>query len=225
MMPGVTNIAANLARLNERVARACERCGRSPSEVTLVAVTKTVPVPEIRAAFSAGIRQFGENRVQEAETKFGRLTDIRKEITWHMVGRLQMNKARKTAELFDVVQSVDSVKLAEALSQRTRKPLPVFLEVNVSGETTKGGFEPDDVAGAVKIINALPNLELHGLMTIAPIVNEPGGARPYFRRLRQLRDDFGLKELSMGMTDDFEAAIEEGATIIRIGRAIFGERI
>ncbi|MEW6142472.1 MAG: YggS family pyridoxal phosphate-dependent enzyme [Chloroflexota bacterium] len=218
------NITANLARLNERVARACGRCGRSPSEVTVVAVTKTVPVPEIRAAFSAGIRQFGENRVQEAETKFGRLTDLRKEITWHMVGRLQMNKARKAVEMFDTIQSVDSARLAEVLNRRAGERLPIFLEVNVSGEATKGGFEPHDVAKAVKIINTLPNLKLRGLMTIAPIVSEPGEARPYFRRLRQLRDDLGLKELSMGMTDDFEAAIEEGATIIRIGRAIFGER-
>jgi len=220
----VTDIAANLARLNECVARACGRCGRSPSEITLVAITKTVPVSEIRAAFSAGIRQFGENRVQEAETKFGRLTDLRKEITWHMVGRLQINKARKTVEIFDIIQSVDSVRLAEALNQRTEKRLPILLEVNVSGETTKGGFEPDDVAGAVKFISTLSNLELRGLMTIAPIVNKPEEARPYFHRLRQLRDDLGLKELSMGMTDDFEAAVEEGATIIRIGRAIFGER-
>lgn len=220
----MTDIAANLVRLSERIARACGRCGRMPSEVTLVAVTKTVAVPEIRAAFEAGIRQFGENRVQEAETKFGRLTDIRKEITWHMVGRLQMNKTRKAVELFDVIQSVDSVRLAEALNHRASRRLPVFLEVNVSGEATKGGFKLDDVDGAVKIINTLPNLELRGLMTIAPIVNEPGEARPYFRRLRQLRDGLRLKELSMGMTDDFEAAIEEGATIIRIGRAIFGER-
>ncbi len=219
-----TDIAANLEKLKQRIAGACERAGRLPSEVTLIAITKTVPVPLIRTAFEAGIRQFGENRVQEAAGKFGWLTDIRKAITWHMVGRLQMNKARKAAELFDVVQSVDSVRLAEALDRRASRRLPVLLEVNVSGEATKGGLEPDDVAAAVKSISALPNLELRGLMTIAPIVTEPNDARPYFRHLRRLRDDLGLKELSMGMTDDFEAAIEEGATMIRIGRAIFGER-
>jgi pyridoxal phosphate enzyme (YggS family) len=221
----MTDITANLISLNRRIARACERSNRSPSDITVIAVSKLVTVTQIREAFKAGLRQFGENRVQEAETKLGRLTDIRKEVTWHMVGRLQLNKARKVVELFNVVQSVDSVRLAEALDKRAVSKLPVFLEVNVGGEATKGGFAPKDVAGAVNAVNSLNNLKLLGLMTVAPIVDDPEEVRPYFHQLRHLRDDLGLKELSMGMTDDFEVAIEEGATMIRIGRAIFGERL
>jgi pyridoxal phosphate enzyme (YggS family) len=221
----MTDITANLISLNRRIVRACERSNRSPSDITVIAVSKLVTVTHIREAFKAGLRLFGENRVQEAETKLGRLTDIRKEVTWHMVGRLQLNKVRKVVELFNVVQSVDSVRLAEALDKRAVSKLPVFLEVNVGGEATKGGFAPKDVAGAVNAVNSLNNLKLLGLMTVAPIVDDPEEVRPYFHQLRHLRDDLGLKELSMGMTDDFEVAIEEGATMIRIGRAIFGERL
>ncbi|MCX8126492.1 MAG: YggS family pyridoxal phosphate-dependent enzyme [Dehalococcoidia bacterium] len=219
------DIAANIAKLKQRIDRACGRASRSPEEVTIVAVTKTVPAPLVRAAFESGIRNFGENRVQEAEAKLDQLADIRKETTWHMVGHLQTNKAGRALEIFDVIQSVDSLRLAEVLNRRASRRLPVLLEVNVSGEKTKTGFRPDEITAAVGTINSLPNLEIRGLMTIAPIVREPEEARPYFRRLRELRDGLGLKEASMGMTDDFEIAIEEGATIIRIGRAIFGERI
>jgi len=207
-----------------RIARACEKSYRSSQEVTLVAVTKGVPTATIRDAFDFGVRDFGENRVQEAEDKILQLSDIRQNVTWHMVGHLQSNKARRTLDLFDIIHSIDSVRLADILNVRAKRVVPVLLQVNVSGEATKSGFAVGDVAKAVEEIKRLPNLEVVGLMTIAPLVAAPEDARPIFRRLRELRDQLGLKHLSMGMSDDFEVAIEEGATIVRIGRAIFGER-
>jgi len=207
-----------------RIARACEKSYRSSQEVTLVAVTKGVPTATIRDAFDFGVRDFGENRVQEAEDKILQLSDIRQNVTWHMVGHLQSNKARRALDLFDIIHSIDSVRLADILNVRAKRAVPVLLQVNVSGEATKSGFAVGDVAKAVEEIKRLPNLEVVGLMTIAPLVAAPEDARPIFRRLRELRDQLGLKHLSMGMSDDFEVAIEEGATIVRIGRAIFGER-
>jgi pyridoxal phosphate enzyme (YggS family) len=195
-----------------------------PGEVILVVVTKEVGVSAIRAAFDCGIRNFGENRVQEAEDKIAQLSDLRPEVTWHMVGHLQSNKARTAIDLFDIIQSVDSVRLAEILSRRLEKAFPVLLQVNVSGEATKGGFAVNEVVAAVEDIRRLPNLKVMGLMTIAPLVSDPEEVRPVFRKLRELRDSVGLEHLSMGMTDDFEVAVEEGATMLRIGRAIFGER-
>jgi pyridoxal phosphate enzyme (YggS family) len=218
------DIEANVRDVNRRIERACERSRRSPDEVTLVAVTKGVETSAIRAAFDSGIRDFGENRVQEAEGKIAQLSDLKPAVTWHMVGHLQSNKAKAAVELFDIIHSVDSVRLAEILSRRAQKTLPVLLEVNVSGEATKGGFSVAETEAAVKEIGQLPNLKLMGLMTVAPFVADPEEVRPVFRKLRELRDSLGLKHLSMGMTDDFEVAIEEGATMLRIGRAIFGER-
>ena len=218
------NIAANIKEVQRRVARACERSRRLPEEITLIAVTKTFEATVIREAFDCGIRNFGENRVQEAEGKIGRLSDLKPDVTWHMLGHLQSNKAKTAVEIFDIIHSVDSVKLAEILSRRVQKPLPVLLEVNVAGETTKGGFSLDEVAAAVEKIRQLPDLKMMGLMTMAPFVAEPEEVRPVFQKLRELRDSLGLEHLSMGMTDDFEVAIEEGATMLRIGRAIFGER-
>jgi len=218
------DIETNLREVQGRIARACERSHRSPGEITLVAITKGVDVSAIRAAFDCGIRNFGENRVQEAEGKIAQLADLKPDVTWHMVGHLQSNKAKAAVELFDIIHSVDSVRLAEILSRRAEKTLPVLLEVNVSGEATKGGFSVGETEAAVKAIKQLPNLKMLGLMTVAPFVADPEEVRPVFRKLRELRDSLGLEHLSMGMTDDFEVAVEEGATMLRIGRAIFGER-
>jgi pyridoxal phosphate enzyme (YggS family) len=218
------DVAANLERLNERIARACERSGRRPEDVTLVAVTKTVSADEIRAAYICGITNFGENRVQEAAAKINQLTGLEPQPTWHMIGHLQTNKAKAAVELFDIIHSVDSVRLAGVLSRQASESLPVLLEVNVSGESSKGGFTLAEVTPALAEVTSMPHLEIKGLMTVAPLVADPERVRPVFRWLRQLRDELGLEHLSMGMTDDFEVAIEEGATIIRVGRAIFGER-
>jgi hypothetical protein len=218
------DIEANVREVQRRIARACERSHRSPGEITLVVVTKEVGISAIKAAFDCGIRDFGENRVQEAEDKIAQLSDLKPDVTWHMVGHLQSNKAKTAVELFDIIHSVDSVKLAEILSHRAKKTLPVLLQVNVSGEATKSGFAVNEVGAAVEEIRQLPNLRLVGLMTIAPLAAETEEVRPVFRKLRELRDSLGLEHLSMGMTDDFEVAIEEGATMLRIGRAIFGNR-
>ncbi|MEW6033392.1 MAG: YggS family pyridoxal phosphate-dependent enzyme [Chloroflexota bacterium] len=224
MLTGV-DVAENIRRLEERIARACMRAGRSPQEVTIVAVTKTVPVEWIREAFRAGIRHFGENRVQEAERKLHQMADIRPQTIWHMVGHLQTNKVVRALRIFDTVDSVDSVRLAVCLNERTCKRIPVLLQVNMAGEETKSGFDSGDVLAAAREIAAMSNLELRGLMTIAPLCRDAEAVRPVFRRLRELRDSLGLAELSMGMSEDYEVAVEEGATMVRIGRAIFGERL
>lgn len=218
------DIEANIRDVNERILRACERSLRSPDEITLVAVTKGFEATSVRAAFDLGITNFGENRVQEAEVKIAQLAELRPAITWHMVGHLQSNKAKAAVELFDIIHSVDSARLAGILNGLAEKQLPVLLEVNVSGESTKEGFSPGEVEAAVNDVRQLPNLKLSGLMTVAPWVNEPEEVRLVFRKLRELRNTLGLEHLSMGMTDDFEVAIEEGATMLRIGRAIFGDR-
>ena len=218
-------IEQNVRYVERSIAGACERAGRSPDEVTLIAVTKTIGIPAIEAAFNAGIRNFGENRVQEAQPKIEQLASLRPSLIWHMVGHLQTNKAKTAMDIFDIIHSVDSLRLAETLSQHSQSKLPVLIEVNVSGEATKSGFLLPEVDEAVKRIGRLPNIEVEGLMTIAPWGSDAEEVRPIFRRLRQLGDALGLRHLSMGMTDDFEVAIEEGATLVRIGRAIFGERI
>ena len=239
----MTEVENNIALLNERISRAAGRVGRSPAEITLVAVTKTVPAEKIMEASAAGLREFGENRVQEAEPKILWFRERGIDLGWHMVGHLQRNKVKKAIGLFDVIQSVDSLPLAQELSQRCAQAaagrLPILLEVNVSGETSKYGFAVHEGDGkawdrfltAVQEILALPHLEPHGLMTVAPFGAPEGVLRSCFRRVRlllhRLRGQFphqNWQHLSMGMTDDFEAAIEEGATILRIGRAIFGER-
>ncbi len=223
-MPVALDIVANIEAVRGRIAHACQRVGRSPEEITLVAVTKTVDPKAIAIAFELGIGHFGENRVQEAVDKIKQLSRFKPRPMWHMVGHLQTNKAKVAVEIFDVIQSVDSVRLAEVLSRHTRKTLPILLEVNVAGEASKSGFSAAQVAPALEAISRLPRLEIKGLMTMAPLVADAGQVRPVFRELRSLRDCFGLEHLSMGMTDDFEVAIEEGATMVRIGRAIFGER-
>jgi pyridoxal phosphate enzyme (YggS family) len=218
------SIEQNVTNLQSRITKACERAGRSPTEVTLVAVSKTVQASAIETAFNAGVRDFGESRVQEAKPKIEQLHKLKPGITWHMVGHLQTNKAKTAADIFDIIHSVDSLKLAETLNDCSPKRLPILIQVNVSAEASKSGFQLPEVKDAVKQIGKLPNLEIQGLMTIAPWVDNAEEVRPVFRQMRQLRDALGLKQLSMGMSDDFEIAIEEGATLVRIGRAIFGER-
>jgi len=217
-------IEQNIRELQQRIARACQRAGLSPDEVTLVAVSKTVQASAIEAAFNAGVRDFGESRVQEAKPKIEQLQKLKPDITWHMVGHLQTNKARTAADIFDIIHSVDSLKLAETLNDCSPRRLPILIQINVSAEASKGGFTLPEVNEAISQIGRLPNLEIQGLMTIAPWVDNSEEVRPIFRQMRQLRDALGLRHLSMGMSDDFEVAIEEGATLVRIGRAIFGER-
>ncbi len=218
------DIERNIEELKRRIARAAERAGRSPDEVTIVAVSKGVGFPAIKAALGAGITNIGENRVQEAKVKIEELSSRGLRLTWHMVGHLQTNKAKTAAELFDIIHSIDSIRLAQLLSHRAKNALPILLQVNVAGEASKSGFSPVEVLRAVEAIARLPNIIVKGLMTIAPPTDDPEEVRPIFRRLRELRDSLGLEHLSMGMTDDFEVAVEEGATMVRIGRAIFGER-
>jgi pyridoxal phosphate enzyme (YggS family) len=222
-IPGHLSIARNLDSVRGRLQAACDRAGRDPAGVRLIGVTKTVPVDGVLDAVRAGLQDIGENYVQEATAKkiaLGRAEAVR----WHLIGNLQTNKAGAALEVFDIIHAVDSVRLAEALSHRSSRAFPVFLEVNVAEEGSKSGFRPDDVTAAVATVSKLPNLSLRGLMTVAPAVFDPEDVRPVFRTLRRLAEANGLTELSMGMTGDFEVAIEEGATMVRIGRAIFGER-
>jgi len=216
------SIGDNIRQVNTRIAAAARRAARSPTEITTIAVTKTIEPAAIREAFGCGIRHFGENRVQEAKAKIDGLDDLQPPPTWHMIGHLQTNKVRTALDLFDTVHSVDSVRLAQVMSRNARQDIPVLIQVNVSGETTKSGIRPQEVAVATAEIAILPHLHVVGLMTIAPLTPDTEEVRPLFRELRRLRDSLGLRHLSMGMTDDFEVAIEEGATMVRIGRAFFG---
>ena len=200
------------------------RSERDAAAVRLVGMTKGVAPAAVEAAIAAGLRDFGENFVQEAQERIEVLDAAASEATWHFIGHLQTNKVPAALSLFDIIHSVDSLRLAQQLSHRAHTRLRVLLEVNVAGEASKFGFAPAGVADAVSAIASLPNLDLAGLMTVAPAHADADAARPVFRALRELADANGLTELSMGMTDDFEVAIEEGATLVRIGRAIFGER-
>ncbi len=220
----VNEVAHNLDRLRERIQTAAARAGRKSEDVTLVAVSKTVEPERIEAALAAGQTLFGESRMQEARAK---IPLVSSRAHWHMIGHLQTNKARDAVALFELIHSVDSVKLAVELNkwaERAGKTQAILLEVNASGEASKFGLKPEDVDAALSEINQLSRLEVQGLMTIAPLRDDIEEVRPCFRRLREWRDGAGLRELSMGMTHDFEIAIEEGATLVRIGTAIFGER-
>jgi len=230
------SIAENISVLEEKLARAAKLAARSPSEIALMAVTKTHPPERIREAYNAGQRLFGENRVQEFSAKAPALTDLPGAV-WHMIGHLQSNKAAKAAELFSAVDSIDSLKLAEKLNiaaQTFNKTLDILIEVNVGGEAAKSGLALDSPQ-LENLLTAAPSLEalkIRGLMTVPPHTEDPEGARPCFRHLRTLRDKIAARKLpavsmdtlSMGMSHDFEVAIEEGSTCIRIGTAIFGER-
>jgi len=223
-------LAITRARILDRITRACERSRRDPAEVTLVAVSKTVPVPRLRAAVAASVDLFGENRVQEAAEKAPEVLGAR----WTLVGPLQSNKARRAVETFESIQTLDSVDLGRRLDRLAGEirgtPLAVLVQVNVDADPGKAGFLPEAVAEALEELIKLPQLELGGLMTIGRLTPEPEEARPTFRLLRALSESLrgrfaGLgPALSMGMSDDFEAAVEEGATIVRVGRALFGER-
>ena len=217
-------IRTNLERVRERIAGAAERSGRRPTDVLLVAVSKTVEPERIRAAIAAGVPALGENRVQEAKAKIG---EIGRPVPWHLIGHLQSNKAKDAVELFDVIHSVDSVDLARECDRRAAaraRVVDVLLEVNVAGEAQKSGLDPETIGGRLDAIAALGHLRVRGLMAIPPI-GEPEATRPWFQALRKLAERHGLPELSMGMSNDFEVAIEEGATMVRIGTAIFGPRL
>ena len=260
------SIPENLAAVHVRIACAAVRVGRNPDEVTLVAVSKTFSAEHIREAYAAGVRHFGENRVKEWEGKFSQLADL--DATWHLIGHLQSNKARRAASLFHAIDSVDSLSLAQKLDRAVgesnpsvgadlrvrphenadmRAPqlaarMPILIEVRLAPELAKSGVHPDELPALAEAILKMPHLELRGLMTIPPLLNNPEDVRPYFRRLRDLRDSLRLHiasiaglsltpdprplipVLSMGMSHDFEVAIEEGATQVRLGSALFGER-
>lgn len=213
-------IAARVAEVRGRIAAAARRAGRDAASVTLVAVGKTYPLDDLLAAHAAGITAFGENRVQEAEAKFPQLPPG---CTAHLIGPIQSNKANRAAKVAAVVQTIDSEDLARRLDRAAAalgKRLGAFIEVRLGGEATKAGVEPGEVPALVAAVRTLPNLELQGLMAIPP----PGDTRPHFTALRTLAESLGLVGLSMGMSDDFEAAVEEGATLVRVGSAIFGAR-
>jgi pyridoxal phosphate enzyme (YggS family) len=231
VMEAVSSIASNLESLRERVARAAQRAGRKAEDVSIVAVTKTHSAPSIVAAYDAGLRHFGENRVQEFERKVTAVA--RPDAVWHLIGHLQSNKARRAAHLFDRVDSVDSMGLAQKLDAAAAaegKKLGVLIEVHLGDEATKTGADEPSLPGLAEGVASLKNLRLLGLMTIPPFLDPPEKARPYFRKLASLRDDLAtrlrlpLPTLSMGMSHDFEIAIEEGATEIRPGTALFGAR-
>jgi PLP dependent protein len=230
------SIPENIAQVQQRIAAAARRAARNPKEITLMGVSKTFPVESICAAYLAGLRVFGENRVQEFAGKAAALRDLNN-VEWHLIGHLQTNKAAKAAELFDAVDSVDSVRTAEKLNTfagSAGKTLFVLIEINVGGESAKSGVAPgcDELEQVLQGARQWENLKIRGLMTVPPYTDDPEGSRAYFRQLRQIRDGIALRKLprvdteilSMGMSHDFEVAIEEGATCVRVGTAIFGER-
>ena len=223
----MSTIAENIAAVRDRIQAAAIRVGRDAGEVQLIAVSKRVPPEMVREAVAEGVTVLGESRVQEAKVK---IPELPGKLQWHFIGHLQTNKAREAVGLFHMIQSVDSVRLAQELDKCAAlagRVLPVLLECNVSGENTKFGFKPDDVMAALPELNALRRLEIRGLMTMAPFFKDSQAARPTFRSLRELRDrlqqqhGIPLADLSMGMTNDFEVAIGEGATMVRVGTAIF----
>jgi len=224
------DLADNLKTIQERIDAACARVGRKPAEVTLLAVTKGHQPEAVKAASDLGLVLFGENKVQEAKAKIplcpGRLR-------WHMIGHLQSNKCRDAVHFFEMIQSVDSLHLAEEINKccdKQAKTMPILLEVNVAGESSKFGYKPEQLLAELKQVNALPKIEIHGLMTVAPYSTDAEKVRPFFRRMRELKTECEqilgapLPHLSMGMSGDFETAIEEGSTIVRLGTVLFGER-
>jgi pyridoxal phosphate enzyme (YggS family) len=233
MTQSLSNIAERLACVRERILHACSRCGRNPAGIRLVAVSKTVAPERIRQALAQGVAILGENYIQEAREKIPLLD--KQKVSWHYIGHLQTNKAKYAAALFDMVHSLDSLPLARALDREAGKNgrvLPVLVQVNISGEQTKHGCEPGDAVGLIAATASLQHVRVQGLMTMPPPSDDPAQSRPFYKALRLLRDDiarelpgFGrLSELSMGMSSDFESAIEEGATLVRIGTLIFGDR-
>ncbi len=217
------SVADGLARVRERIERACARAGRSADEVALVAVSKVHPASAVREAYEAGQRLFGENYVQELADKADELTGL-EGLRWHFIGHLQRNKVKQVLRAGAVIETVDSVRLASELDKRASSEVEVLLQVNVAGEAQKSGCDPRSLPELIAAVRAMPRLSLRGLMTIPPLGEEPELSRPHFARLRELAAMHGLRELSMGMSADLEIAIEEGATIVRVGTAIFGAR-
>ena len=226
------SVAENLVQVRERIAKAAIRSGRSPESVKIVGVTKTVNIDRVEEAVSAGLRVLGENYVQEARIKIERLGD---QASWHFIGRLQSNKAKYAVKLFDLIETVDSLKLAVELNRRAQplaRTIPILIQINLTGEATKGGVNLEDCLPLIRQISELDYLRVIGLMTMPPFFNDPERARLYFRQLKALSQEIAaadlagveMTEISMGMSGDFEVAIEEGATLVRVGTAIFGER-
>lgn len=218
-------ISDNINCIKKNIAIASEKVGHKGEDITLVCVTKQVPVEYIKEAIQAGIKIIGESRVEEAISKKDKLP---KEISWHLVGHLQSRKARDAVRIFDLIHSVDTIKLAQEINKRAGaigKIQDILLEVNISGEVSKYGFKPEEVNSSLREIAKLQNIRVLGLMTMAPLVDDPELTRPIFRELKKLADELGLKYLSMGMTQDYMVAIEEGANMVRIGTAIFGRGI
>ena len=222
-----------IQNIQKRIKEAADGCGRDPSTVRLVAVSKTIPVNRVREAIEAGVTVLGESYVQEAREKFNQLATY--PVSWHFIGHLQTNKAKYAVRLFDMIHSVDTLKLARELnkqSQKNAKVQNILIQINISKESSKSGVDAQNVLDLIDTVRHLENLSVKGLMTMPPFFNDPEKARPYFSALRNLRDrirqetppEVALDELSMGMTGDFEVAIQEGATLVRIGTAIFGER-
>lgn len=225
-------IAQNLAQVKQRIEDSAKRAGRNPQEITLVCVTKSISLLEIREVLALGVTDIGENRVNDALSKFNYLSRLSNDVRWHMIGHLQTNKVRKFLRVFNIIHSLDSLKLAVELDKQAKainKRISCFVEVNLSGEEAKYGIRPDDASNFIKEVSLLLNLHVIGLMTMAPFAETSEAARPYFRDLSILRDHLlkenipntDVRELSMGMTQDFETAIEEGATFVRIGTALF----
>lgn len=217
------SVTDNLSRVRERIERACDRAGRSVDDVALVAVSKVQPASAVREAYVAGQRLFGENYVQELADKAAALGDL-EDLRWHFIGHLQRNKVKSVVGVGAVIETVDSVRLAGEIDKRAHGVVGVLLQVNVAGEAQKSGCDPRELPALMSAVAAMPRLSLRGLMTIPPLGEEPEASRPYFARLRSLAEVHGLSELSMGMSADLEVAIAEGATIVRVGSAIFGAR-
>ena len=222
--PVLESFAVRVAAVRARITAAAERANRNPAEVTLIAVSKTHPASTVLQAIEAGLTDFGENRVQEGVAKVAEVIAAGKGPTWHLIGHVQTNKVRAALGAFAILHSVDSERLLRVISAAATAPVQVFLEVNVAAEPQKYGLAVDGVPNAVALAQSLEHIELRGLMTVAPHVADAELARPVFRELAGLARAHGLRELSMGMTNDFEVAIEEGATHVRVGRALFGER-
>lgn len=222
MQPTAQALGERLNAVRERIARAAERAHRDPQTILLLAVTKVFPATVIEEAYALGLREFGENYVQELEGKYGQVHNL-EGVRFHLIGHLQSNKSGKAAELFDVVQTVDSAKLARRLNS-TGRSLEVMLEVKLAPEEAKSGAAPEELPELIAAVQALARLRLTGLMTMPPWSDDPEASRPYFRRLRELAERHGLPQLSMGMSGDLEVAIEEGSTCVRVGTALFGKR-
>ena len=222
MQPTAQALGERLNAVRERIARTAERAHCDPQTILLLAVTKVFPATVIEEAYALGLREFGENYVQELEGKYGQVHTL-EGVRFHLIGHLQSNKSGKAAELFDVVQTVDSAKLARRLSDAGRS-LEVMLEVKLAPEEAKSGAAPDELPELIAAVQALARLRLTGLMTMPPWSDDPEASRPYFRRLRELAERHGLPQLSMGMSSDLEVAIEEGSTCVRVGTALFGKR-